>query len=381
MRKKSLLHLLSLACLFLFLGNIQIQAQEATEKEDAKTPVFTTVNQVKTTSVKSQGSTGTCWCFATTSMLESELIRLGKGEIGLSEMFAVRTVYVDKAEQYIRFHGSCNFAQGGAQHDVLLAWSKYGAVPREAYPGLNYGSKTHNHGEIQAVLAGVTQSVIKNRNGKLSTVWKKGFSGILDAYFGDYPTNFTYEGKSYTPKSFAREMGINPDDYIELSSYTHHPFYEEFVLEVPDNWAQQSMYNVPIDELMEIVDYSLEQGISISWAADVSGLNFASGVALIPEKGEKASNLMANEKVITQKDRQYMYDGFQLTDDHAMHVIGTAKDQNGKKYYMEKNSWGPGGKHNGFSYMSESFMRMRTMSIMVHKDGVPSNIARKLGLK
>ncbi|MBT4398567.1 MAG: aminopeptidase [Bacteroidetes bacterium] len=381
MRKKSLLHLLSLACLFLFLGNIQIQAQEATEKEDAKTPVFTTVNQVKTTSVKSQGSTGTCWCFATTSMLESELIRLGKGEIGLSEMFAVRTVYVDKAEQYVRFHGSCNFAQGGAQHDVLLAWSKYGAVPREAYPGLNYGSKTHNHGEIQAVLAGVTQSVIKNRNGKLSTVWKKGFSGILGAYFGDYPTNFTYEGKSYTPKSFAREMGINPDDYIELSSYTHHPFYEEFVLEVPDNWAQQSMYNVPIDELMEIVDYSLEQGISISWAADVSGLNFASGVALIPEKGEKASNLMANEKVITQKDRQYMYDGFQLTDDHAMHVIGTAKDQNGKKYYMEKNSWGPGGKHNGFSYMSESFMRMRTMSIMVHKDGVPSNIARKLGLK
>ncbi len=358
-----------------------VVGQDQKQTKEPVAPVFIMENEVETTSVKSQGSTGTCWCFATTSMLESELIRLGLDEVGISEMFTVRTIYGDKADQYVRFHGTCNFAQGGAQHDVLAAIEAYGIVPRSVYPGLNYGSESHNHGEIQNVLKGVVESVIKNRNGVLSPIWKKGFNGVLDAYFGTLPSHFEFQGKKYTPKSFAAELGLNSDDYVEFTSYTHHPFYEEFVLEVPDNWAQKSMYNVPIDELMDIVDFALEKGISISWAADISGLNFAQGVGLIPVKGENPKDVNCKEKEVTQKDRQYLFDHYQLTDDHAMHLVGIAIDQNGKKYYKEKNSWGAGGKYMGFSFMSESFMRMRTMSILVHKDGVPEAIARKVGLK
>lgn len=381
MRKTQVMLMLSaVACILWCLPTLSC-AQDEPAKKAYTEPEFTVIHQVETSSVKSQGSTGTCWCFGTTSMIESEIMRLGKAEIGISEMFSVRNLFSDKADQYIRFHGSCNFEQGGAQHDVMTAVKKYGMVPREVYPGLNYGSETHSHGEIVSVLKGVVQNVIKNRNGVISPIWKEGLSGVLDAYFGENPTEFTYEGKSYTPQSFVAESGINPDDYVEFSSYTHHPFYEEFVLEVPDNWAQKYMYNVPIDDLMSIVDNAFEKGISISWAADMSGLNYAAGVGLIPADGEDSKNLMAAEKNISQDDRQYMFDHFQLTDDHCMHIIGVAKDQNGKKYYIEKNSWGEGGKYKGFSYMSESFMRMRTMSVMVHKDAVPERLAIKIGLK
>ncbi len=381
MRKKSLLQLLSLTVFFLLFGSYLAQAQKTKDKEDTKDPVFTIINQVKTTPVKSQGSTGTCWCFGTTSMLESEIIRLRNEEIGLSEIFTVRTQYLERAKQFVRFHGTSNFGQGGEQHDVLAAVKKYGMVPREVYPGLNYGSETHNHSEIYSELSGIVKSIIQNKNGKLSPVWEKGFSGVLDAYFGEYPDHFTYNGKDYTPKSFAREVGINPDNYIVLTSFTHHPFYEKFVLEIPDNWAQKSMYNIPLDELMEVINNALDNGISISWAADISSLNFSKGVGIIPAEGEKANDLFAKEKTVTQEDRQKMFDFFQLTDDHDMHLIGKAKDQNGKIYYIEKNSWGTGNKYEGFSYMSESFMRIRTISIMVHKDGIPDDIAKKIGLK
>lgn len=379
-KNKPILMLSAIICLF---GGLltTVTAQDKPVEQEFTKPEFSIVHQVETSSIKSQGSTGTCWCFATTSMFESEMIRLGKTEIGLSEMFTVRTMYADRADQYVRFHGTSNFAQGGAQHDVTSAIKKYGLVPREVYPGLNYGTDSHSHGEIVSVLSGIVQNVIKNRNGVLSPVWKRGYNGVLDAYFGDLPTEFTFEGKSYTPQSFAAASGIIPDNYIEFSSYTHHPFYEEFILEVPDNWAQKYMYNIPIDDLMSIVDNALENGISISWAADISDLNFGGGVALIPAEGEDSENLMAEEKDIKQADRQNMYDHYKLTDDHAMHLIGIATDQNGKKYYKEKNSWGKGGAFEGYSYMSESFMRMRTMSIMVHKDAVPEVIAKKIGLK
>lgn len=377
MKKQPFTLFLSMALSALFFIGAQAQEKEKPFTE----PEFTVVHQVKTTPVKSQGSTGTCWCFATTSMLESEMMRLGKAETGLSELFTVRNIYSDKADQYVRWHGNSNFAQGGAQHDVLISFKKYGMVPREVYPGLNYGTETHKHGEVESVLTGMVSNVIKNRNGSLSTAWKKGFDAVLDAYFGELPETFTYAGKTWTPQSFAAETGINPDDYLEFSSYLHHPFYEQFVLEVPDNWAMKSMYNVPVDDLMMIIDQALEMGISISWAADVSGLNFADGVGLIPAEGEDPKNLMAKEKPISQEDRQYMFDSYQLTDDHAMHLVGVAKDQNGKKYYIEKNSWGEGGKYKGFSYMSESFMRMRTMSIMVHKDAVPAKLAKRLGIE
>lgn len=358
-----------------------IVAQEKRDEAALKGPQLTLLHQAPVGAIQNQGATGTCWCFATTSMIQSEIIRLGKDPVELSEMFTVRNIYSEKADTYVRFHGTCNFDQGGAQHDVMSSLKKYGMVPREVYPGLNYGSEIHNHSEIANVLTGMVSNVIRNRNGQLSPVWKKGFNQVLDAYFGEKPGSFTYQGKSYTPQSFLETCGINPDDYIEFSSFTHHPFYEKFVLEVPDNWAQKSMYNVPIDDLIEIIRNALTHEISISWAADITGLNFNEGLALIPEEGEDPKNPFAAEKTVSQEDRQYLFDHYQLTDDHAMHLMGIAQDQNGKIYFMEKNSWGPGGTYQGFSYLSESFLRMRTMSILVHKDAVPERIAKKIGLQ
>jgi len=336
------------------------------------------IKMVKTTPVISQASTSTCWCFATTSMLESEIIRLGGPETDLSEMFTVRNMYQDKAERYVRLQGNTSFPAGGAQHDVTACVKKYGMMPQNLYSGLEYGEDAHKHGEVHSVLSGIVENVIKNRNGKLTPVWDNALSSVLDAYFGDIPDNFEYNGRKYSPVSFAASLPINPDDYIEFSSYTHHPFYEKFVLEVPDNWMHKSMYNVPIDELMEIIRYALNQGVSISWAADISGLNFNTGVATIPEEGENPKDPEHKEKIVSQEDRQKLFDNYQLTDDHAMHLVGIGEDQNGKKYFMEKNSWGDGNIYKGFSYMSESFMRLRTMSIMVHKDGVPKEIMKKL---
>jgi bleomycin hydrolase len=352
-------------------------------KPAASHPEFqmTVIKQIPVTSVKSQASTSTCWCFSTTSMLESEIMRMGKGEIGLSEMFTVNHVYSQKASQYVKFHGTCNFAEGGEQHDVINSIREFGIVPRDIYPGLNYGETVHKHGELVNALSGVVETVVKNPNGKISPVWLKGIDGILDAYLGEKPISFSYNGKMMTPKEFASQLGINLDDYVEFTSYTHHPFYEKFVLEIPDNWAQQAMYNVPIDELMEIVDYSLNKGISIAWGADISDLGFNGGYGRIMADGGSVANPEAPEKQITQADRQYMFDSWQLTDDHGMHLMGIARDQFGNTYYQEKNSWGEGGKFKGFSYVSVPFMRMRTMSVMLHKDGVPPQIARKIGLK
>jgi bleomycin hydrolase len=375
---------LGLSTLFLsmvlLLDPIGVVGQDKKNPETKPEFQMTVIKQIPATSVKNQASTSTCWCFATTSMLESELIRLGKGEIGLSEMFTVNQIYKEKASQYVKFHGTSNFDEGGAQHDVTNSIAKYGIAPREFYPGLNYGETSHKHGELKAALSGIVQAVVKNPNGKISPVWMKGFEGVLDAYLGEKPISFSHNGKMFTPKEFAKELGIIPEDYIEFSSYTHHPFYQKFVLEVPDNWAQQSMYNVPIDELMEIIDYSLTNGISISWAADISNLGFSEGFGRIMEDGADVKNPEAPEKQVNQADRQYMFDSWQLTDDHGMHLTGIAQDQFGNKYYQEKNSWGEGGKFKGYSYLSVSFMRLRTMSIMVHKDGVPAGIAKKVGL-
>lgn len=349
---------------------------------DAK-PEFqmTVVKQIPATSIKSQASTSTCWCFSTTSMLESEVMRLGKGEVGLSEMFTVNNVYKEKASQYVKFHGTCNFAEGGEQHDVTNSIRKYGIVPRDIYQGLNYGETTHKHGELVTTLSGIVQTIVKNPNGKLSPVWLKGIEGVTDAYLGEKPLTFSYNGKMVTPMEFTKEIGINPDDYVEFTSYNHHPFYKPFVLEIPDNWAQAPAYNVPIDELMEIVDYSLNKGISIAWGADISDLGFSTGFGRIMADGADVKDPSAAEKQVTQADRQYMFDSWQLTDDHGMHLTGIAQDQFGNKFYMEKNSWGEGGKYKGYSYVSVPFMRLRTMSVMLHKDGIPPQIAQKIGLK
>jgi len=358
-----------------------VTGQEKKTTEPKPEFQMTVLKQIPATSIKSQASTSTCWCFSTTSMIESEIMRLGNGEVGLSEMFTVNHVYLDKAKQYVKFHGTCNFDEGGEQHDVLNSIREYGLVPRDIYPGLNYGETTHKHGELVKSLTGIVGTVIQSPNGKISPVWTKGVEGVLDAYLGEKPVSFSYKGKMVTPVEYSKELGINPDDYIEFTSYTHHPFYKKFVLEIPDNWAQESMYNVPIDELMEIVEYSLNKGISIAWGADISDLAFDTGFARIMADGANITDPQAPEKVVTQADRQYMFDSWQLTDDHGMHLTGLAQDQFGNKYIMEKNSWGERGKFKGYSYLSVPFMRMRTMSIMLHKDGIPPQIAQKIGLK
>ncbi|MBS3807740.1 MAG: aminopeptidase, partial [Bacteroidales bacterium] len=326
---------------------------------------FTTVKRLDATSVKDQHRSGTCWSFSALSMLESEMLRMGKETTNLSEMWIVRHAYSDKARKYVRFHGHLNFAAGGAFHDVTNMIRDNGIVPEEAYPGLKYGTDQHVHGELDAVLKGYVDQVLKNRNSELTPVWHEGFDKLLDTYLGETPETFTYKGREYTPKTFASEyVGINPDDYVELSSYTHHPFYSRFILEVPDNWAYDRVYNVPMDELMEVMYNSIEQGYTIAWAADVSdkGFSWNNGVAVVPTRDfedmsdtekakweelteEEKQQMLYNfdgpgeEKKITQQMRQQAFNNYNTTDDHGMHITGIARDQNGTRYFIVKNSW------------------------------------------
>ena len=372
MKKLNAFRLAASMMAFLVVSGFNAYSQEDSKYE------FKTIVKAETTPVISQASTSTCWCFATTSMIESEIIRLGGPVTDLSEMYTVRNVYQDKADKYVRLHGATSFPAGGAQHDVTSSIIKHGIVPEDIYPGIEYGEDAHKHGELHSVLDGMVQNVIKNPNRALTPVWDDAFSAVLDVYLGENPDTFTYKGKNYTPESFAGSLPLNPEDYLEFTSYTHHPFYEKFELEVPDNWMHKTMYNLPIDELMEIIKYALNEGITISWAADISGLNFGTGVATIPAEGADIKDPAHEEKAVSQEDRQKLFDSYNLTDDHAMHLVGLAEDQNGKIYFIEKNSWGTGNPYEGFSYMSDSYMRLRTMSIMVHRDGVPKEIMKKL---
>lgn len=367
---------------------------------------FTDDIRLKDTPVKNQYRSGTCWSFSAISFLESELIRMGKGEFDLSEMWAVRNCYYDKGIKTVRLFGALNFGSGGAFHDVTYVLKNYGLVPESAYPGLNYGEKMHVHGEMDELLKDYIDGVIKNKNKKLSTAWKVGFNGILDAYLGKKPEKFNYKGKEYSPKSFSKEvLGLNADDYIEISSFTHHPFYSSFMIEIPDNWLWGSVYNLPLDEMMQVIDNALENGYTVAWGSDVSekGFSWKNGLAIVPAsspeemdnmesaKWDKSitSNLKKNmytfenpvpEKKITQELRQEEFDNLKTTDDHGMHIIGMAHDQNGTKYYIVKNSWGNGGR-DGYFYASEAFVRLKTTDIMIHKDALPKEIKKKLSLK
>ncbi|NDV55926.1 aminopeptidase [Parabacteroides sp. 52] len=369
--------------------------------------VFTPVKELKITPVQNQNRSGTCWCFSTLGFIESELIRMGKGEHNLSEMFVVNHTYRDKAEKYVRLHGNMEFAQGGAFDDVIYAIKHYGIVPESVMPGLEYGEDIHVHGEMDAAMRGYVDAIIKNKNSKLSTSWKKGFAGIADAYLGALPTTFNYEGKEYTPLSFAKELGINADDYVSLTSYSHHPFYSVFPIEVQDNWRWSGSYNLPIDELMEVFDNAIHTGYTIAWASDVSEIGFTrNGVGVAPDikaietAGSDQDHwvgLSATEKnaeirkrveqpgvqevTVTQEMRQEAFDNYQTTDDHGMQIFGIAKDQNGKKFYMVKNSWGTDSKYQGIWYVSETFAKYKTMDIIVHKDALPKAIKNKLGIK
>lgn len=366
---------------------------------------FTTVKEVKISPVKNQNRTGTCWCFSGLGFLESELLRMGKGEYDLSEMFIVNHSYKDKADKYVRLHGYLNFAQGGSFGDVLYAAKHYGLVPESVMNGLNYGENMHVHGEMESAAANYLEAIIKNPNRKLSTAWKKGFDGIIDAYLGELPEKFTYNGKEYTPKSFAEELGLNIDDYVSLTSFTHHPFYSTFPIEVQDNWRWDLSYNLPIDELMQVFDNAINNGYSIAWASDVSEKGFSrNGVAVAADiesmersgsdqdrwlglsqtqKDQEIKKMLekpCQEIKVTQELRQEEYDNYKTTDDHGMLIYGIAKDQTGKKFYMVKNSWGTDNKYKGTWYASETFVAFKTMNIVVHKNAIPKEIRAKLGI-
>lgn len=368
---------------------------------------FTIVKENKTTSVKNQYRSGTCWSFSGISFLESELIREGKGEFDLSEMFVVRYAYMEKAIKYVRLHGKLNFTGGGQLHDVINMIKKYGIVPEDVYSGKVIGEDNHIHGEMDAVLKNYVDAIVKNKNKKLSPVWIKGFNSLLDAYLGEVPETFTYKGKEYTPISFANKaMGLNMDDYIYIGSYTHHPFYSKFGIEIPDNWAWGGVYNLPLNEMMDVFDNSIEKGYTIAWASDVSenGFSWATGIAIIPFKSiadltdlertkwskmtkDEKDKLVyhkdspGKEKAITQEMRQIAFDNYKTTDDHGILITGIAKDQNGTKYYKAKNSWSErGNEYEGYFFASKAFVEYKTISILINKNSLPKKIAKKLGL-
>lgn len=368
---------------------------------------FTDVKVIKTTPVKDQNKSGTCWSFASTSFFEDEMLRKGKPEMDLSEMFTVRQCYIDKAKKYIRMEGKINFAQGGSALDVPYVFKRYGAMPEEAYAGLNYGEDKHSHYEMFDALDGYLKGVLKRGNKKLSTAWLKGFEAILDAYLGPVPETFTYQGKTYTPRSFADATGLNADDYVSITSFTHHPFYQQFPVEVADNWLWAYSENVPMEEMKEVVDNAIDKGYPVVWSADVSegGFKWRNGYALLPEAkstadmdGTELSRWVqlsdkdrenaqfdikgpVKEQKVTQESRQEGFDRFETTDDHGMEIVGIATDQEGNRYYKVKNSWDTNQLYNGFFYVSEPYFLAKTIGVTVHKDAVPKNIAKKLGWK
>ena len=398
--KRILICIIALAAI-----TLQATAQEQ-EKKNEEGFLFTVIKENPITPVKNQSSTGTCWSFSSLGFMESELLRMGKGEYDLSEMFVVSRTYTDKADKYIRLDGALNFAQGGGFDDYLYVLRKYGMVPDEVMPGLNYGEDVHRHGELTAVLTGIVEAVKKNPNRKLSTAWKNAFQGALDAYLGKVPESFEYKGTTYTPLSFAASLGFNPDDYISITSFTHHPYYTQFALEIPDNWLWGTSFNVPIDEMMSVIDHAIMEGYTVLWASDVSEQGFGrNGIAMYPttdpremigsdqarwlemsatERSNAFRNLkapVAEIKEVTQEMRQEAYDNKQTTDDHGMQIYGIAKDQNGTKYYMVKNSWGDdAGNYKGLWYVTEKFVQYKTMDIQVHKNSIPRDIKKKLNL-
>ncbi|MDO9510464.1 MAG: C1 family peptidase [Bacteroidales bacterium] len=387
---------------------LMFQISAIAQKTEKKTPdsgyVFTLTKELPHTGVKNQYRSSTCWSFSALSFFESEMIRMGKGEYDFSDMFCVRDAYEQKVSKYVRMQGNINLAAGGAFHDVMHTIKTRGLMPESAYAGLQYSEPKHVHSEMDNALRAFMDVIIKNPNKKLSTAWYNATMGILNAYLGVVPEKFNYNGKEYTAKSFAAETGLNMDNYLDFGSYTHHPFYKNFILEIPDNWAWGETMNIPLDEMMQIIDNALDKGYTIAWGSDISEKGFAynKGLALTPEtdiaelgdsekaKWEKLTEKERNsqmykfdniitEKIITQEIRQQEFDNYQTTDDHGMHIVGYGHDQTGKKYYYVKNSWGADNKYDGYFYVSPSFMRLKTINILVHKDAVPKDILKKIG--
>ena len=383
------------------LAHAQAQQPQAPELE------FTIVKENPITSVKNQNSSGTCWCFSAISFLESEAIRLNNIKDknlypDFSEMFVVSHSYQDRADKYIRLDGNLTFGAGSECEDVIHIMRDYGLVPNSVMTGLNYGTTLPVHGEVDAAALAYVQAIQKNPNRSLSTAWRNGFKGIMDAYFGECPEEFEYNGKKYTPASYRDSYKLNPDDYVTLTSFTHHPFYKKFAVEVCDNWRGDQAYNVPLDEFMDALYYALEHGYTATWGGDVSEIGFTrNGIGILvdtdakvsagsdqerwtgkaSETAEEKKSDLPKEKTVSQEDRQLWFDNKQTTDDHGMHAFGIATDQNGTRYVMIKNSWGKTGKYDGIWYLSDAFTRGKAIDFMVHKDALPKELKKKLGIK
>ena len=377
------------------------------KKDSVEGFLFTTVDSVAITRVKDQHRSGTCWAFSTLGFLESEVLRIKGKEVELSPMFVVSKTLIDRATYCVRMYNEPRFAEGGSAYDVIYCMGHYGLVPKSAMPGIRYGWTEADtlpvFSELTAVASGYLSGLKKQK--KLSPVWCEGLQAIYDTYLGPCPTEFEYEGKKYTPQTYVQSLGLDADNYVSITSYTHHPFYERFALEVPDNWRMDQMYNVPMEDMMRIIDHALANGYTLAWGADVSEIGFTrKGIGVVPDaehgadltgsdmakwvgmskdkQKEELTKKPLPEKTITQKMRQDAYDNWETTDDHGMQIFGTAKDQNGKRYYMVKNSWGTlKSDYKGIWYISEAFMQYKTNDVLVHKDALPKDIRKKLGIK
>lgn len=400
------------ACLpCMFVSPVVAQEEQKEEKEEGY--IFTDIKVLPVTSVKDQNAAGTCWCYSGLAFFEAELLRMGKPEYDFSEMYIVYNTYMDRAEATVRTHGDVSFAQGGSFYDVIYGMKHYGLVPEEFMrPGAMHGDSLSDFTEFSNVTDPFVEGITKNRKLQLAPdgtpLWKNALEGILNAYIGERPEVFVYEGKEYTPQTFFESTGLNPDDYVNLTSFTHHPFYDKFVIEVQDNWRWGTAYNLPIDEFMEVMDYAIDNGYPIAWGSDVSekgwlrGANM--GVVVLPDieaknvdksntdmahwtglttvdREKEAQNKPTPQRWVTQEDRQRAYDNYESTDDHGMMIYGKAKDQIGNEYYIVKNSWGKAGNYDGRWYASKAFVRYKTLNIVVHKDALPKHIKKSLGIK
>lgn len=354
------------------------------ENFNAQEYQFTAIKDIENTEIKSQGNTGTCWSFSTTSFLESEIIRLTGKQIDLSEMFSVRNTYSDKAINYLYRQGKAQFSEGGLAHDVINSVDKYGLVPEQEYSGLEIGEEKHNHAELVAVLKSMLDTYIKNPARELSPKWRKATESVLDVYLGKQKEEFNFKGKKYTPKTFAEFVKIDASNYVTISSFEHEKKYEKFLLNIPDNFSNGTFYNIELNEMVSIVENAILKGFTIELDCDVSETTFSSkyGVAIIPENSsdaEKGLKEIIEEKKITSSFRQAEFENFNTTDDHLMHIVGLVKDQNNNKYFKIKNSWGTTNRGNGgYVYMSIPYFKLKTISVLLHKDGVSKNVKKKL---